>query len=159
MAREQKAAPVGAALTPTGRVVSTRSGPGIIIICLYGLFALAAGGRASVQIAEQFDKAPLAYSLSALAAVVYLIATICLAIGTPATVAAARVSCLVELVGVLGTGIASYAVPSLFPDKTIWSHFGQGYGYIPLVLPVLGLWWIHRTRTAFSDVGTGSAAK
>ena len=49
-----------------------------------------------------------------------------------------------ELVGVLAVGALSYAVPAAFPDKTVWSHFGSGYGFVPLVLPVLGLWWLRR---------------
>jgi len=24
--------------------------------------------------------------------------------------------------------------------------FGRGYGFIPLVLPIVGLWWLQRTR-------------
>jgi hypothetical protein len=56
------------------------------------------------------------------------------------------VSILVELVGVLAVGIISLAVPHLFPDATVWSDFGQGYGYIPAVLPLLGLWWLRATR-------------
>jgi hypothetical protein len=56
------------------------------------------------------------------------------------------VACTVELVGVLVVGAASYLVPEAFPDKTVWSHFGQGYGFVPLVLPVLGLWWFRRVE-------------
>ena len=35
----------------------------------------------------------------------------------------------------------------LFNEATVWSHFGQGYGYIPLILPFLGLFWLLRHRT------------
>ncbi len=52
----------------------------------------------------------------------------------------------VELVGVLVVGTVSYLAPSDFPDRTVWSHFGAGYGYVPLLLPILGLLWL-RTRT------------
>ena len=41
----------------------------------------------------------------------------------------------------LVVGTASFLVPDAFPDQTVWSHFGQGYGFVPLVLPVLGLLW------------------
>ena len=47
---------------------------------------------------------------------------------------------------VLVVGTASYLVPDAFPDQTVWSHFGQGYGYVPLVLPVLGLLWFRRVE-------------
>ncbi|HEX5525211.1 MAG TPA: hypothetical protein VFX53_17330, partial [Pedococcus sp.] len=60
----------------------------------------------------------------------------------------ARAAILIEMVGVLVVGLLSYLVPSAFPDKTVWSHFGSGYGYVPLVLPVLGLWWLRRTRAS-----------
>lgn len=120
------------------------SGPGRVIVALYAVMALAATGRSSVQIADYFSRAPLAYLLSAAAAVVYIIATVALVRGGPRAVRIALVSASVELVGVLLVGTLSYVLPSLFPDRTVWSHFGQGYGYVPLVLPVLGLWWLRR---------------
>ena len=91
-----------------------------------------------LQITSYFDQAPLAYTLSALAAAVYVLATWCLARGGR-WVRVGMWACTVELVGVLVVGAASYLVPDAFPDKTVWSHFGQGYGFVPLVLPVLGL--------------------
>ena len=51
---------------------------------------------------------------------------------------------LVELVGVLAVGLASVLLPEEFADATVWSQFGRGYGYVPLVLPVIGLWWVLR---------------
>ena len=126
----------------TGR---TRRGLGIILVALYGLFALAATGRATYQILADFEKAPVAYMLSALAAVIYLVATVALARGDRTSVRVAKVAISIELVGVLTVGLVSYLVPSEFPDKTVWSHFGAGYGYVPLVLPVLGLLWLRYT--------------
>jgi hypothetical protein len=136
--------PVATPAQPEPR--STRSGPGIVLISLYGLLALAATGRSILQITQYFSRAPLAYLLSAAAAIIYIVATIALARGdrTSRRVALAAIS--IELVGVLTVGLASYLVPSAFPDKTVWSHFGSGYGYVPLVLPVLGLLWLRRTR-------------
>ncbi len=131
----------------------TSNGPGRVIVALYAVMALAATGRSSVQIASYFSRAPLAYVLSAVAALFYIIATIAVAKGGPAMVRLALVSCSVEAVGVLAVGIVSYAIPALFPDKTVWSHFGAGYGYVPLVLPFLGLWWMRR----FSGVRGGTA--
>ena len=126
----------------TGR---TRRGLGIILVALYGLFALAATGRATYQILADFEKAPVAYMLSALAAVIYLVATVALARGDRTSVRVAKVAISIELVGVLTVGLVSYLVPSEFPDKTVWSHVGAGYGYVPLVLPVLGLLWLRYT--------------
>ncbi|WP_036829674.1 hypothetical protein [Phycicoccus jejuensis] len=120
-------------------------GPGVLLVVVYGVLALAATGRSVLQISEYFDRAPLAYVLSALAAVVYLLATWCLARGGR-WVRVGIVACAVELAGVLLVGLASYLDPSAFPDKTVWSHFGQGYGFVPLVLPVLGLLWFRRVE-------------
>ena len=120
-------------------------GPGVILVVVYGVLALAATGRSVLQITSDFSAAPLAYTLSALAAAVYLLATWCLARGGR-WVRVGIVACAVELVGVLVVGTASLLVPDAFPDKTVWSHFGQGYGFVPLVLPVLGLWWFRRVE-------------
>ena len=42
-------------------------------------------------------------------------------------------------------------VAGAFPDKTVWSHFGSGYGFVPLVLPVLGLLWLRTQGRADSE--------
>lgn len=123
-------------------------GPGRILVAVYGLLALAATGRSILQIVEYFDRAPLAYILSALAAVIYIVATVGMIRGDRRSTRIALLACTVELVGVLVVGALSYAVPSAFPDKTVWSHFGSGYGYVPLFLPMLGIWWLNRVRTA-----------
>ena len=135
----------------------TGHGFGRVLVAVYGLLALAATGRSILQISEYFDRAPVSYVLSALAAVIYLVATIGLARGDRASVRLATVALSVELVGVLVVGTLSYAMRSAFPDKTVWSHFGAGYGFVPLVLPVVGLWWIHHTARA-GDGRDGAAA-
>jgi cytochrome bd-type quinol oxidase subunit 2 len=122
-----------------------RQGPGRLLITVYGIFALAATSRSAVQIASRFDNAPVAYVLSAFAAVVYVLATVTLALGGRTSRRLALISCSVELTGVLLVGGASLLVPQAFPDSTVWSFFGIGYGFVPLVLPVLGLWWLRRT--------------
>src|SRR6516225_2354709 len=121
---------------------STRTGPGRVLIAIYALFALSASARAGVQIATKFGTAPVAYLLSALAGVIYILATVTLAIGSPTARRIAVLSCSVELVGVLAVGTWSIADPATFPDATVWSGYGSGYGFVPLVLPVLGLLWL-----------------
>ncbi|GAA1549384.1 MULTISPECIES: hypothetical protein [Kribbella] len=125
---------------------ATKHGPGRILIAVYGVFALAATARAAVQIATKFHDAPIAYLLSAVAAIIYCAATFALAKATTVSRKVATAAIAIELVGVIGVGAFSYAVPDDFPDATVWSHFGQGYGFVPLVLPVLGLLWLRRTR-------------
>jgi hypothetical protein len=125
----------------------TNAGPGRILVGVYALFALAAAARASVQIASNFAEAPLAYVLSALAAVVYLVATIGLARSTRTSWRVALASCTFELAGVLVVGTLSLLDKRAFPDQTVWSTYGIGYGFVPLILPVLGLLWLRRTRS------------
>jgi hypothetical protein len=124
---------------------ATRHGPGRILILVYGIFALAATSRAAVQILTKYAEAPVAYVLSAVAAVIYCAATFALARATIVSRRIAFVAIVVELVGVLSIGAFSYAKPGDFPDQTVWSHFGQGYLFIPVVLPILGLLWLRRT--------------
>ena len=125
---------------------ATKHGPGRILIAVYGVFALAATARAGVQIATKFTDAPIAYLLSAVAAIIYCAATFALAKATKVSRKVATTAIVIELIGVLAIGAFSYAVPDDFPDATVWSHFGQGYGFVPLLLPVLGLLWLRRTR-------------
>lgn len=122
------------------------SGPGRALVFVYGVFAVAATGRSAVQLGTEAGKAPFAYSLSLVAAIIYLVATTCLLLGGRHAWRVAVASCTVELLGVIGIGILSYVDTELFPDKTVWSHFGQGYGFLPLVLPFLGLAWLRATR-------------
>jgi hypothetical protein len=124
------------------------AGLGRLLIFVYGLFALSALARAAVQIGTKFHVAPLAYTLSALAGVIYLVATVCLARSTPASRRIAIVCCSTELAGVLVIGAASLLWRSAFPDATVWSGFGSGYGYVPFVLPLIGLWWLRRPQTS-----------
>jgi hypothetical protein len=122
-----------------------RAGPGRLLVAVYGLFALAAGARAGVQIATRFHEAPVAYLLSAFAAGVYVLATVTLARSGRTSHRIAVISCTIELVGVVAVGTYSLAGTAAFPDATVWSSYGSGYGFVPLVLPVLGLVWLRRT--------------
>jgi hypothetical protein len=113
-----------------------------VLVAVYGVFALAAGARAVVQLSTRFAEAPVAYLLSALAAVVYVVATVALA-RRGRRVALVAIS--VELVGVLVVGTLSLVDRAAFPDETVWSAYGRGYLFIPLVLPVVGLLYLRRT--------------
>lgn len=121
---------------------ATSTGFGRLLVFVYGVFALSATGRSSVQLATKASEAPVSYALSAFAAIVYIVATWALATDRrrPALVAVG-----IELVGVLVVGATSALRPQDYADATVWSHFGAGYGYIPLVLPMIGLWWLWRT--------------
>nr|WP_297422177.1 hypothetical protein [uncultured Actinotalea sp.] len=125
----------------------TASGPGRALVAVYGVLAVAATARSAVQVLRDLEAAPLAYSLSAFAAAVYVVATVALARPGPRARRVAWVAVSVEAVGVLSVGTLSLVRPELFPDATVWSGFGIGYALVPLVLPALGLWWLSRART------------
>jgi cytochrome bd-type quinol oxidase subunit 2 len=129
------------------RAPRTGSGAGRALVAVYGVFALAATARAGVQLATRYAEAPLAYLLSAVAAVIYLVATVTLARGDRTSRRIAWTAIILELVGVLTVGTLSVLDPAAFPRATVWSVYGIGYGFVPLVLPVLGLLWLVRTRS------------
>ena len=112
------------------------------LAALESRMAVAATSRATVQIIERFHEAPLAYTLSAVSAVIYGVATVMLAGRGRTSYRFAVTACMTELVGVLAIGTASLVDPAAFPDATVWSWYGRGYLFIPLFLPVLGLLWL-----------------
>ena len=137
---ETDGAPSAAAPPPA----STRTGPGRLLVAVYGLFALSACARAGTQIVTEFSRAPAAYVLSAFAGIVYIVATVTLVNGGRTARRIAFASCSVELAGVLAVGTWSVLDRASFPDATVWSTYGVGYGFVPLVLPVFGLLWLRR---------------
>lgn len=131
--------------SPSTRPGETGAGFGRLLVAVYAVFAVSASARAGVQIATNFAAAPVAYLLSGFAAAVYIVATVALARGGTTSRRVAVVAVSVEMAGVLVVGLISVLVPAAFPEATVWSQFGAGYGYVPLVLPVVGLWWLRRT--------------
>lgn len=125
-----------------------RHGPGRVILALYLVFVIGTVSRSAAQISTRWDQAPLAYGLSALAALVYVVALVSLSLRGRAAWWVSVVALGVELVGVLAVGTWSVLAPQMFPDATVWSTFGRGYLFIPLVLPVVGLWWLLSPRGA-----------
>ena len=117
----------------------TGHGFGRALVAVYAVFALAASARSIYQLVTKADEAPVAYALSALAGVVYVVATLALATDRR-RLAASTIG--FELLGVLSVGVLTLVDDGLFPDQTVWSGFGAGYVYIPLVLPFVGLWWL-----------------
>ena len=126
----------------TGRT----KGIGRIIVMLYAILALAASWRSGFQILTKFDEAPVAFVMSGVAGLVYIVATFALA--TPGRKAwkVAMVAVWFELIGVLVVGTWSLLASDLFSEPTVWSTFGIGYGFIPLVLPIIGLYWLYKHR-------------
>jgi hypothetical protein len=121
------------------------TGAGRALVAVYAVFAVAATSRATYQLLTKAGEAPLAYALSAAAAAVYVVAAVALARTGRRARTVARVAVGIELVGVLVVGTLSLLRPEWFPDDTVWSRFGLGYGLVPLVLPVLGTWYLAGT--------------
>jgi hypothetical protein len=120
------------------------TGPARLLRGVYTLFAIAAAARSGYQLATKLADAPLAYLLSALAAALYVVAALALRTNRRGLLA---VAAGVELAGVLAVGLLTLADPGAFPDETVWSHFGQGYGFLPLVLPIAALVWLRYDRS------------
>jgi NhaP-type Na+/H+ and K+/H+ antiporter len=144
-----------ASTTPSARPAS---GVGRVLVVVYAILALAATGRSFYQIVSKFDEAPVAYSLSALAAVVYILATVALVVPGESWRRVAIATIGFELVGVLVVGVLSLAVPELFGHASVWSYFGMGYLFIPLVLPILGLLWLTRGSRGARPADAGRTA-
>lgn len=129
-----------------GGAAAMRHGPGRVLVAVYAVLGLSATVRGSYQVLAQFDQAPVAYLLSLFAGVVYVVATVALVRATAASWRVALAAVLVELVGVLAVGTLTVLDAADFPDGTVWGHYGRDYGWVPLVLPLLGLAWLRRTR-------------
>lgn len=134
-------------MTTPARPRPRMTGIGRVLVVVYAIMALAATGRSFVQIVQRFDEAPLAYTLSAVSALVYIVATLALVFaGSRPWYIVAWIAIVFELVGVLVVGALSLALPDLFAHPSVWSWFGLGYLFVPLVLPFFGLWWLMTHR-------------
>jgi hypothetical protein len=132
-------------------MANTSLGIGRLLIAAYAVLALAATGRAGYELVAKFDQAPLSYSLSAASALIYILATIALARPTITWRRVAYAAVVIELTGVVVIGAASFIWPEFFTYdgkqvRTVWSYFGIAYGCVPLVLPVLGLIWLGKSK-------------
>jgi cytochrome bd-type quinol oxidase subunit 2 len=145
----------------SARTPRRMSGVGRVLVLMYGILALAATGRSVFQIIDRFDEAPVAFTLSGLSAAVYIVATIALLAPGRAWYRVAWITISFELAGVLIVGALSVLAPGILGlqvadafgrDSTVWSVFGMGYLFIPLVLPILGMTWLakHRPEAARS---------
>ena len=135
-----------------------RLGVGRVLIAVYAILAIGATSRAIFQLVAYFSANPgarLPIALSALSGVIYAVATIALIVPGHAWYRVAWITITFELAGVLIIGTLSYVFPDVFVGPstlkdvahgTVWSGYGQGYLYIPVVLPILGMIWLARSR-------------
>jgi integral membrane protein len=131
-----------------------RSGAHQVLLLLYALFTLAAGARSLVQLATKADEAPVAYTLSLLAAVTYALGWVAIRRASEGRTGFASRMLWIELAGVLTVGTLSLVERDWFPDATVWSDYGIGYGFVPAALPIAGLLWL-RSRGAGRAGGHG----
>jgi len=131
----------------------TSHGPGRLLIAVYAVLAIGATVRSLYELATKFSAAPVSYSLSLFAAVVYVVITICLIRGTARAQRIAQAGMWIELVGVLVVGTLSIVNKELFVNpetgkavSSVWYWYGRDYLFVPLVLPVLGLLFIRRQK-------------
>jgi len=115
----------------------------IVLIVVYSILGLAATGRATVQIIESFSEAPLAYTLSAISAALYVLIAVALWRGWETV---ALVGSSLELFGVLVVGTLGVVDSSLWPDETVWTGYGSGYGWVPVLLPLAALYFLIKGR-------------
>ncbi|MCX7783130.1 MAG: hypothetical protein N2318_05740 [Meiothermus sp.] len=126
---------------------------GQILAVSYPLLALSAGVRAVYQlffkpgVTDYFPPA-----LSAVAAAIYLVATVAFVNRKPWTWWVSVGALSFEMVGVLGVGTLSLVMPEVI-GRTVWHDFGSDYGFLPLVQPLLGLVWLFwpENRKLFFD--------
>ena len=120
-----------------------------VLIAVYAIFALAATVRSSYQLITAFHKSPVNYTLSVISGLVYIVATVALAKQGPFWQKVARATLSFELAGVLLVGAYSLFFPvSSVKLTSVWSDFGLYYGFVPLALPIIGLFWLRRRGRA-----------
>jgi len=115
---------------------------GYILAFSYPVLALSTGVRAVYQL---FFKAGVTnyipVYLSALAAFSYLLATIGFAYRRKWTWWLSVVALGFETFMTFLIGFWSFVDPALI-GHTVWRHFGEDYGFFPLIQPLIGLVWL-----------------
>jgi hypothetical protein len=148
-------APTAAPSAPEGAKPRRRFGVGAVLITVYAILAIGATSRAVYQMLTVYSTAPVAITLSALSGVIYILATLALILPGRVWYRIAWTTISFELAGVLIIGSLSLLVPSIFVqgsgvDGTVWSYYGYGYLFIPVVLPVLGMLWLRSRRALYA---------
>ncbi|HEY1531399.1 MAG TPA: hypothetical protein VGF80_11325 [Galbitalea sp.] len=143
-------------------VVRRSLGVGRVLIIVYAILAIGATSRAVYQLVTIYSSARVPITLSAVSGVVYIVATLALLLRGPAWYRVAWITISFELLGVLVVGTLSLLDPALFAGSakvsfgTVWSYYGIGYLFIPLVLPVLGMLWLRSRRDRAVDESAGA---
>lgn len=142
-------------VAPSASEKEVRTGPHKVLLAFYAIFWLAAGARSAVQLATAADRAPVAYSLSAVAACTYAAGWVAIRRASVGRTGFASVMLWVELFGVFCVGTLSLVHTAWFPDASVWSDYGIGYGFVPAVLPIAGLYWLRRQKRGANSEDKG----
>jgi hypothetical protein len=149
-------APSSPEMTPAQPVRRRSLGVGRVLIIVYAILAIGATSRAAYQLATIYSSARVPITLSAVSGLVYIVATLALLLPGRAWYRVAWSTISFELLGVLVVGTLSLIDPSIFAGSakvsfgTVWSYYGIGYLFIPLVLPVLGMLWLRSRRSVIA---------
>jgi len=126
---------------------------GYILGISYPLLALSTGARGLYQLFLRDDLTKLGPALSVLTAVLYMVAAIGFFKRTARWWRISVGALTVETILVLVIGTLSFIFPDVL-GHTAWRHYGQDYGFFPLIQPLLGLIYLlwKPTRVAFGVI-------
>lgn len=120
---------------------------GVILAISYPVLAISTGFRAVYQLFfKEGVTNYMAPALSAVAASLYLVATIGFAVREKWAWWISVVALGLEMALVLLVGTLSLIIPDTI-GSTVWRYFGIDYAFFPLVQPLLGLLWLFHPKT------------
>ncbi|MER2599370.1 MAG: hypothetical protein ABTQ73_07620 [Caldilineales bacterium] len=127
---------------------------GYILGISYPLLALSTGARGAYQLCCRADILnKFGPGLSTFTALLYLVAAIGFFKRTARWWRWSVLALALEAVLVIAVGALSFVQPELI-GNTAWRHFGQDYGFFPLIQPLLGLIYLlwPATKRAFGVI-------
>jgi hypothetical protein len=128
--------------TKPSKLTDILLGIGFILGLSYPILALSTGVRSIYQLLFKAGVTNyLAPSLSGVAALCYLVATVGFFKRKPWAWRLSVASLGIETLLTFIVGTLSFIVPEVI-GSTVWRHFGADYGYFPLFQPLMGLAWL-----------------
>jgi hypothetical protein len=120
---------------------------GVILAISYPVLAISTGFRALYQLFfKEGVTNYLAPALTAVAALLYLIATIGFAVHEKWAWRISVIALSLEMLLVLVVGTLSIIYSDVI-GRTVWRYYGIDYGFFPLIQPILGLLWLFHPKT------------
>jgi hypothetical protein len=120
---------------------------GVILGISYPVLAISTGFRALFQLfLKEGVTNYLGPALTAVAALLYLIATIGFAVREKWAWRVSVVALGLEMLLVLVVGTLSFVYSDVI-GRTVWRYYGIDYGFFPLIQPLLGLLWLFHPKT------------